>query len=306
MVKKGFEALLGKGSPADEVILLEPELFHPAKSPGRFWRALKTLRHSLGRPFDVAVDLQGLLRSGLITLASAAPFRIGFANSREGSHFFYNYRVDIPDMNTHAVDRYLLFAEYLGIEHLDIAFPICIDPEARKAVRRLLGERVSGRPVVLLSIATTWQTKHWPVEKWIALSRNLIENVHARIVLVGRREGEKVFDRFVALADFPFLNLATKTSLAELVALIEEANLVISGDSAPTHIADALGTPLVALMGPTDPQRTGPYTQTSHAIRGSVDCRPCGKKRCPDPRCITEISDQEVLEMALGVLKEGR
>jgi len=289
----------------DEVILFDRELFRRSMNPIAWLGSLETFRRNLRGGFDVAIDLQGLFRSGLMCYASGAPLRIGFADARELSTLFYNRLVKIPHP-MHAVEEYLLMREPLGIERSDVAFPIRIPEHSRLQARGLLCRAEGSGPFVVLSPATTWPSKHWPVEKWIMLARRLIAERGCRVVLVGRREERKVLDEFIAGADFPFLNCVGKTSLPDFVALLSQVDLVVAGDSAPIHIADALGTAVVVLMGPTSPSRSGPYRQRANYLRANVNCEPCRKKRCSHPRCITEIKVEDVLRMALAALRQKR
>ncbi len=305
VVRQGFEGLLEGHPLVDEVILFERELFQRSRNPMRWLVFLETFRRRLRGGFDVAIDLQGLFRSGLMCYASGAPFRLGFANAREASTIFYNQLVRIR-RRMHAVDEYLLMKEPLGIERGDVAFPIRIPEGPREQAKRLLSLAEGAGPVVALSPATTWQSKHWPIGKWIALAGRLFREGHCRILLLGRREEGEILEQFVAGADFPFLNTVGKTSLLDFVALLDEVDLVIAGDSAPMHIADALGTSVVALIGPTLPARIGPYWQKSNYLRADVNCEPCQKKRCPSPRCITEIRVEDVVRMALATLRKKR
>lgn len=250
----------------------------------RFVRGLRL------REFDLAVDLQGLFRSGLLARQTCAPIRIGFANAREFAPAFYTHRVDVGTMEQHAIDRYLKLAGQLGCDAGPVEWSFPVKPADRVTAADLAGE---GGPYAVLLPATNWPTKRWPTEKFAALVEPLRRRFGLRSIVAGGQDAVEL-----ARAIPGALNLAGKTSLPQLVALLERAALVIANDSGPMHIAAALGRPLVTLFGPTNPIRTGPYRRMDSVVRANIDCSPCYSRRCGHITCLRKLEIDPVLAAA--------
>jgi 3-deoxy-D-manno-octulosonic-acid transferase/heptosyltransferase-1 len=137
-----------------------------------------------------------------------------------------------------------------------------------------------------------WETKLWDDAKFAALCDRIRTELGLGVILTGGEAGP--LERIRAGMKTPAVNLGGQTSLRELACLYRRAALVVSTDSGPMHLAAAVGTPVVALFGPTDPARTGPYGAGHRVIRGALPCMPCLSKRCDDPRCMREISVETV------------
>lgn len=252
------------------------------------------------RRFDLIVDLQGLFRSGFLAMASGARTRVGFANARELGWIFYNHRVEVPDPEMHAVERNYLFGRVLGFDDAPIRFDLPVRAEARAAVERLLAETgiAAGEPYVLIGPGTRWETKQWPAESFAEVARRLQAEHGLPIVLAGMASERAAADRVAALAGGRVCNLAGRTQLPEMIALVAGAALVVMHDSGPMHLATAFGRPTVAIYGPTSPARTGPYGQGTRVARLELPCSPCYLKRvqaCPHGhRCMRELSPEVV------------
>lgn len=147
---------------------------------------------------------------------------------------------------------------------------------------------------VAVNPVALWETKLWEDEKFAELGDRLREELGIGIVLTGGEAGplERIRGRMRTGA----VNLGGRTTLRELACLYRQASLLVTTDSGPMHLAAAMGTPVVALFGPTDPARTGPYGPGHRVIRRALSCAPCLRKRCGNPRCMTEISVEEVFE----------
>jgi heptosyltransferase-1 len=239
--------------------------------------------------FDLVVDLQGLLRSGWLSRTTGAPVRIGFANAREGAPWFYTHRVEIKNIEQHAIERYLKVAAALGCDidaPLEYKFPV--RPEHREHVLTLLE---SADPYAVLLPGTNWLTKRWPAERFAELVKPLHERFGLRSIIAGGADA-------AALAkDIPgALNLAGTTNLLQLVALLEGAALVVANDSGPMHIAAALDRPLVTMFGPTNPIRTGPYGKMQSVVRNPIECSPCYSRKCSHISCLRHLGSGRVLE----------
>ncbi len=261
--------------------------------------------------FDLVVDLQGLLRSAVLGWASGSATRVGFANGREGSPWFYTHCVPVPDASMHAVDRYLLMARFLGAEPEKpgpSAFCLPRDPAAEARVEALLAAAgvQAGTMLVALNPSARWMTKRWPAESFAAVGDWLQRQGGARVAVVGSGKERSAGDEVIRLMRTTPLDLVGKTTMKELIALLRRLRVFITNDSGPMHLAAAIGTPVIAPFGPTDPARTGPYGEGHTILRSAVPCSPCFSRRCANVvelECLTTIRPQEVIESAMKLLK---
>jgi lipopolysaccharide heptosyltransferase I len=269
----------------------------PRHLSGAPWVKVAALLGSLGsvrRPrYDLAIDLQGQLRSAVYALASRAPVRIGFANAREGAWLAYTHRVAVPSPDHHAVERYLWVGDLLGFPRRDPDFTISVPPDAAAATEALAHRHgLAGQRLAILVPGTVWETKHWSVDGFAAVGRHLAGR-GLRVIVAGsaRDRGRAAA---VAAACPGAIDLCGDTSLGELAALIRQATICVTNDSGPMHLAVALGTPVASAFGPTNPVRTGPYRRPRSVVRADVPCSPCylrQLRQCPyDHRCMTTLS----------------
>ena len=304
LVFRGFEGILEGNPLIDEVIVLERRRwegpFSLLKILGSFLRFMRSIRE---KKLDICIDLQGLLRSGVLTWASGAPFRMGFARGREFSHLFYNTKVFVPGTDMHAVDRYLLFGMPLGLEEASVEFPLFISETAGKRAAELLKKKQGELSIGINPIAR-WPTKRLPFETFAEVAKELGKTHRAVFFLLGTAGDKKTIDGLEKLIGGGAVNLAGKTDLDILPAVLSRLDLLLTNDSGTMHIADAMGVKLVAVYGPTNPARTGPYNQRNHVIQSRLKCAPCYKKKCEDTRCMLEIKAGEILAAAEGVLGE--
>jgi heptosyltransferase-1 len=246
------------------------------------------------RNFSLVLDLQGLLRSGILTFATGAPRRIGFANAREGATMFYTHHVPIDTMEQHAIDRYLRMVESIGCETGPIKYIFPTDAADRSAVDAMLG---NVGPFATLLPGTNWPTKRWPIDKFAAIVEPLRTRFGLRTVVAGGPGDAELARRIPA-----DLDLTGKTNLRQLVALLERSALVIANDSGPMHIASALGRPLVVPFGPTNPIRTGPYRRMDTVLRLDLPCSPCYSRRCTHQSCLQWLGTDSILDHAKHAL----
>jgi heptosyltransferase I len=240
--------------------------------------------------FDIVIDLQGLLRSGMIAGATGSPMRIGLSDSREGSSFFYTHIVDAGS-GIHAVDRYLRVAGALGCDICNVRFPMPLITESAEITR--IKEELGDYAVIVPG--ARWRTKRWPAERFGELAAKL----KIRSVVVGSEADRQTAIMIAERSGGKALAMAGETNLGELVSIIQGAKYVITNDSGPMHIAAACGRPVIAIFGPTDPMLTGPYGPDHIIVRKRVDCAPCRLKKCSDMKCMNEISVEDVYQVIL-------
>ncbi|MDF0668341.1 MAG: lipopolysaccharide heptosyltransferase II [Nitrospira sp.] len=258
--------------------------------------------------FDLAIDLQGLFRSGILARFSGAPTRIGFANGREGSPWFYTQRVPVLSPDIHAVDRYLSVVAALGAALPDKPrFGFRLSEEDMSAVRELCRRRGFSvdRPWVAMNMGARWPTKRWPQASFAAVVDQLHETQLDPIVMIGGADERAYTNKVRTLTDRPFIDLSGEIPLGYLPALLSKATVMITNDSGPMHVAAALGVPVIAMFGPTSAVRTGPYGAGHHVLAGQVSCSPCFSRVCrhdPELECLHLIKPTHVVDLIRPLL----
>ncbi len=306
LINRGIDEIIKDNPNLDEVILFERKRWGGFDDIGYKFKGLTEFIRELRRKrFDLVIDLQGLFRSGVITYLSGAGCRIGFANAREFSPIFYNYKVSHPPIEMHAVDRYLLIAKELGADITKKDFKINI-PEKEKKYASSLISRNKKRSLIAINPSARWETKMWPLKRYAELTDIIASKLKAQTVLIGSREDEVRIDEMSSMTKSKPLNLSGKTSLLQLSALLKKADLLITNDSGPMHIAAAVGTPVVAIFGPTRPVRTGPYGNGHVVLQSGLPCICCLRKRCNDLKCMEAITVNDVLTAVKGILKNKK
>jgi len=260
--------------------------------------------------YDLVVDLQGLLKSALMLLVAGARFRVGLADAREGSQRALTHLVPVPSAPMHAVDRYLEAARFLGADPSPKTFIFPSGPEDEAKAEALLAEAGvrPGDRVVALNPRARWPTKLWEEDRFARVGEMLARRCRARILVTGSLSDLPLARRLAARMDpAPFL-VTGRTDLRVLIALLKQIDVFVTLDSGPMHLPAALGTPLVALFGPTDPRLNGPYGAGGTILRVPLPCSPCLKRRCQiqdDRLCMRSISEEDVADAASAILATG-
>jgi heptosyltransferase I len=263
------------------------------------WRSITELRRG---GYDAAIDLQGLIKSALLARASGAGRVVGFAPSylRERlARLFYTDAYDPgcaglydPRETRHVVEINLGLLRPLGITTTTAEFPI---EERESAAAREMRQRCGGR-YALLNPGAAWPNKRWPPARLGEIAAGLRERRGLMsVVLWG--PGEETLARDVVAASAGAALLSPKTSIADVVALVRGAAVMVSGDTGPTHIAAAIGTPLVGFYGPTRAQRNGPWAPADITISRESICQCHHLRRCRlDRMCLLDIEVDEVAD----------
>jgi heptosyltransferase I len=268
----------------------------------RFVSFLSGLR---GRRFDLAIDLQGLFRSGLMAAATGARTRVGLAEAREGATRFYNVRVPTGGPNVHAVDRLLNVAEALGADIDSPRFTVAFSQEDRRWAQETLAN-VAG-PRLVLNVGARWLTKRWPPGQFAQVARRAASERGAGLVAVGAPEDRALVDELLAaLSPLPCLDLCGRTTLPQLAAIAAEADCFLSNDTGPLHLAAAAGSRVVGVYTCTDPRRTGPYGPRAITVRSHVWCAPSFVKTCDRLECMAELTPDRVWPAVALQLAAGR
>ena len=296
--EEAADIVRGHPAVAEVVVSGRKRWLRQLRSPGQVLATLAEIRRFAARlgggRYDVVLDLQGLLKSTLYLLGSRAPVRVGFAAAREGAPLILTHRVAVPPQPVHAVDRYLALAAAVGAAEAVREFTIAVDPSDVAAAQARLARLP--RPRVVLHPAARWPTKLWVADRWRALAAALA-GAGWGVILTGGPADAPLAAEIVAGLERPPLSLVGQVGLKGLAAVLREVDLMLTVDSGPMHIAAAVGAPIVALFGPTDPRRTGP-PGPARVLRRDLSCSPCLDRRCRIPeryRCMRELEVDEVV-----------
>ncbi|MDJ0868130.1 MAG: glycosyltransferase family 9 protein [Myxococcota bacterium] len=280
-------------------LLVRGRLLAAARALGRFRGELRARR------FDLSVDFHSILKSGLLSWSSGAPQRVAYArqDGREAAWLFANRRARMAVPHASRFARNLALVRFLGVSHEPAPAPLRLDARAE----RRMGAALAGRPApVAIHPGTSDATPHkrWTVAGYARLARHLAKSEGLEsIVTHGPALSERrLAEAIVAVSDGA-ARLAPETrSLAELAALFARARLYVGGDTGPTHIASLVGTPVVQILGPTDPVENRPYPDTpSRTVRVEVACNPC-RRGCAAATCMRGVSPDAVEAAARELL----
>ena len=301
VINRGLVGLIDGHPALDEVIPFDRDgIGGSTRGLAHFGRFLLGLRR---RRFDLAIDLQGLLRSALMTAATGARVRVGRADAREGSRHFYTQR--IASDASHAVDRLLDVAAAFGADVARPRFVLPISEADRHWARRTL--QGLPRPLLVLNPGARWITKRWPPAHFAEIGRRAATMFGAGIVVVGAPEDRSLSSAIVRSLDahgIAALDLAGRTTLTGLAAIASEADLVLSNDTGPLHLAVAAGAPVLAVFTCTDPEKTGPYGPNSRVVRSGVWCASSCVRRCDRLECMVELTPDRVWPSVAQMLSE--
>ncbi|MDD2752450.1 MAG: lipopolysaccharide heptosyltransferase II, partial [Candidatus Omnitrophica bacterium] len=249
--------------------------------------------------FDLVVDL----RNSIFGVFVPAKYKI--------SHF-----LKIPKNIQHMRDRHLYKVNtLLSKMRLDLPSQVretslFINSQARLQVHDLLKKSAIGEQekVVVVSVGAKSHIKRWPKEKFSALVNSLIEDLGVKVILTGDKDDSSTAEYVVAHCSYPVLDLSAKTSLGELAYLLENASLLISNDSAALHLASYINLPVLAIFGPTNEKKYGPWSDSIGLAKKDIFCRPCEKAQCSFKTlsCTSLIKVEEVLRLAKQMLVEGK
>ena len=255
--------------------------------------------------YDWILDLQSLIRSSAIGWLSHGTILAGLEDWREAAPLLHDLTVPRPTRDTHAVDWYLSLIRKLGIP-TDRSFEWF--PRTGRGTdlfKASWPEALEGTWIGLQPGAR-WDTKRWPPEYYANLAARLLqERPDARIVIFGGKADREIGEQIVGQSGDQVLNLAGKISLNLLVEWMRHVQLLVTNDTGPMHIAAAMNRSIIAIFGPTNPGRTGPYRQADAVMQASLGCVPCMSQRCAlreKLACLHAITVNAVAERCLNRL----
>ena len=275
------------------------------KSPLRWPEAMESVRLIRAHRFDLVIDLQGLFRSAVVAWLARGELTIGVDDPREGARAFYDYAVRRPDQNGHAIEWYLEVLRQLNVPVHDRFTWLPSRPEVAKVVRQKWD--LNGHRWIVVQPGARWVTKRWPAryfsETILRLERSLPE---FHFAIMGGRADAEVAAEVARASPKRCLDLTGQTSLPEMSEWLRGSELVLTNDTGPMHVAAALGRPGVAIFGPTNPRRTGPYGQLANVLQSTVPCAPCLQEHCGQPNvleCLWTITPEAVCDRVERLLR---
>lgn len=279
----------------DDIIVFEKQKF---KTLGGFMHNLPSFSAFLRqKQYDVVMDLQGLGKSAAIALISRAKLKIGCVNMREGSNLV-SKSICGPNADGHIVERYLDVARSIGCKVNDVIFPVNITSQEAQITKQIMqqaGMR-SGNRYVVFVIGANWPNKRWPADYYATLGMYLYDRNIIPVLIGGGATDRRIADDITAAMLVPPIDLVGKTTLKQLAYVLKNAAVVVGGDTGPLHLAAGLNRPVVALLGPTDINRNGPYHQSENALEIPESCKHCWKRSCAlDKDCLAAITAERVI-----------
>lgn len=284
----------------DEVILFDRS---------RWWRSLGPfLRQIRSERFDLVLDLQRHLKSGLVSFWSGSTFRLGFHryNTKEFNWLFNNHYIPVTGDGISKLSHYLKFAEFLGIEPHPIEWGLRLNPQDEASVERML-QGVGNRFAVFF-VGSSWESKQWFPMQTAKCAAEIQKRYGLEIVLLGGKEHGSFAEEVESFRPLRVTNRVGRTSLREAMGVLSRAQVAIGPDTGLMHLSAAVGTPVVSLWGATSPIRTGPYGYDDLVIQGKADCSPCYLRDCPIGRiCMQSIDVQEVAtKVGIALSQKGK
>ena len=297
LVRAGFEDAISAHPALSGVLTFERSRMGLGRwatgdAPGRFLTLARRLREPR---YDLVIDAQGLLRSAIFAALTGARRRVGEASARELAWLLYTRRVPV-EAHTHAVDRMLAL--------IDPLVPIVADMRlyTRSEWRRRAASLAGDEPAVVIAPTSAWPGKRWPERRYQQIVRTLLDEGRTnRVVMVGGPNEREQCAGLIALSGSEprLVDLVGRTSVGELMAIIERSSLVIANDSAALHMAVGFDRPLVGVFGPTAVDRVGPFRRNADVIRPerAVE-RNMHKSDALGRRLLNTVTPEAVLRMA--------
>ncbi|PJB33099.1 MAG: lipopolysaccharide heptosyltransferase II [Deltaproteobacteria bacterium CG_4_9_14_3_um_filter_65_9] len=289
----------------DEVMVYE--------RPGRHEGALGRLRLAgelRRRRFDGALLLQNAFDAALIAFLGRIPERAGYPT--DGRRLLLSLPVPLTReiLERHEVEYYLCLLDGLGIPRpVPASLKLAVVEEEKEAMARRLASLgiEPGTPIVVINPGATYgSAKRWYPDRFAAVADALSAEWGAKVVVVGSTAEAPLADEIEAATLTPPVNLAGKTAVREMMALLSLSSFLLTNDSGPMHIGAALGVPLVAIFGPTDWRRTSPWTDRARIVRVEIDCSPCKRRVCDrGHECMLGVTPDMVIAAAKELLPAG-
>ncbi len=249
--------------------------------------------------YDLVIDFQGNLKSGVMTLMTGSENRIGFERGycKEFNYLFTTHRIRPPHKRMHKIDKNLTLLGGLGIETSFHRPEIPVSKADEKYISKFLRTNINDSlPIIIVQPCTSrfGSYKQWPVSNYALLADKILESYEANVIFSWGPGEINVVKKIVRNMKHKALVACKTKSIKQLIELIRRADLFIGGDTGPLHIASILDIPTVGIYGPKDPVIYGPYHGKAVVVRKELWCSPCKRRTCPDPECMTSILPEDV------------
>ena len=298
LIRPEFAPLIENHPHLNNVIIFDRKFlgkawFNP-KASASLLSLIRRLRRS---KFDLVIDLQGLFRTASLAWLSGCKKRFGMTTAREFANIFYTHRViQTPDC-IHLVDYYLKIIQTAGAADTAVEFVFPPDSAAADSVNSMLRSHdINTDNYAVLVPTSAHKDKCWPIERFAALADRISSQLGLSIVATGTASERSTVEKLEDMANVPIVNFAGQTSLAELIALLKAAKLVVSNDTGPGHIAAALGTPLVLMFSWSNPARIAPYERSKCIVAREPFSRGFKIKSADPKHNISTITVDEVYQ----------
>jgi lipopolysaccharide heptosyltransferase II len=257
--------------------------------------------------FDISIDFQNNRKSHLLSFLASIPERYGYNNGKYS--LFLNRKIRLPEKKVSPVEHQGYISGLLGITHFDASLELWESPESQNWADELLKNEwlKKDQEIIAFSLSASekWKTKNWPITNFAKLADMLAVKRSARVLLVGTEASRAHADEFMKKTDVKPINAVGRTDINGMISLIKRCDAVVTGDSAPMHVASAAGIPFVALFGPTDPRRHLPSQEKARVISGKTRCSPCYKATCfLGCRCMKAIKPEEVFDCLRQIIPD--
>lgn len=305
VIQQGLEELIAGHPDVHDLILFR------RKGTWNDWRRL--LQELWSRRFDLVIDLQGLLRTGVMTAATRARVRLGLETAREGSDWTLTHILSQTGREVPAGERYLRVLDALGADRFRAQLQIAwSDQDAQWTAQQL--EELP-RPVIAVHPGARWVTKRWPVENFSDVLLKAVHTWNSGIVILGSPAEREDAEKLTALlanqrVSKSVRNLTGQTTLKQLASLLQRVDAVISNDSGPMHLAAGLGTPTLGLFTCTDAKRSGPTGTRHETVSTTISCGGSYRKNCPHSgaihlACFRELETARVWSALIRLLEKN-
>lgn len=270
--------------------------------------ALQAVRQMRSRTFQSALILPRSFRSALLAVLARIPTRVGYAADARSALLTVVVPRDPEFLKTHRVYYFYNLLRGFGPPPPVPAPRLPVPDEARSWARERLRGSGSKLKIGINPGAAYGEAKRWGEARFAAVGKRLIRDADATILVLGGPSEADLGGRIAEAVGPAAQNWCGKTTLPQLAGLLAEVDLLITNDTGPMHLADAVGCPVVAIFGPTDPVTTRPFGRNHIVVRHAIDCSPCLERTCPLKHhlCMDSIQPNEVLDAAWKILKRGR
>lgn len=310
LVNQGTEAMVANSPYVDEVIALKRD---HAGLPAEMAYQLGLLRRLRRARFDLSLELSGGDRGAFLSLASGAGLRVGFAPKKKHIRArAFHLLADARGTRNHVVETFLRQPRALGLKPGDTALKLFPGAGAQAQADSLMAEhQLASGEFAVLHPASRWMFKCWTPQGYAALARRLGQAGLPVVMTAAPAAKERELVAKVLEQDLRparVINLAGQLDLSQLAAVIAHARVFLGVDSAPMHMAAALGTPVLALFGPSGDKMWGPWQVRAEVITGECDRRPCGQDGCDGSkvsRCLVELAPERAVEALESLLGEA-